>query len=82
VGQLLTLLDGTAALVSAPAVHAGQAAGGAPRAPGHILVVAATSRPNAIDPALRRAGRCAAWGLHWPFQDRTHFAFTCLQYAL
>ncbi len=52
VGQILTLLDG--------------AASGAARAPataaetqknGHVVVVAATSRPNAIDPALRRPGR-------------------------
>lgn len=52
VGQLLTLLDGTAALNGpAAAPHASK------QAPGHILVVGATSRPNAIDPALRRAGR-------------------------
>lgn len=57
VGQLLTLLDGTAAL-NAPAAHGGPAAGGSRPAPGHILVVATTSRPNALDPALRRAGRC------------------------
>ena len=61
VGQLLTLLDGTAAL-NAPAVHATQASGGAQQASGHILVAAATSRPNALDPALRRAGRCAHEG--------------------
>lgn len=60
-GQLLTLLDGTAAL-NAPAVHAKQASGGAQQASGHILVVAATSRPNALDPALRRPGRCAHEG--------------------
>src|SRR5207245_10937765 len=27
-------------------------------APGNIIVIGATNRPNAIDPALRRPGRC------------------------
>ena len=31
--------------------------------PGHILVVGATTRPNAVDPALRRPGRYARPGL-------------------
>ncbi|KAK9812818.1 hypothetical protein WJX72_004297 [[Myrmecia] bisecta] len=42
VAQLLTLLDG---------------AGGRRASAGHLSVVAATNRPNAIDPALRRPGR-------------------------
>ena len=61
VGQLLTLLDGAAALGAAPA-GAGSGSGGGGRPPGHILVVGATNRPNAVDPALRRAGRSAAHG--------------------
>ncbi|GAB4813702.1 hypothetical protein N2152v2_000748 [Parachlorella kessleri] len=43
VGQLLTLLDGAGA---------GRGAGA-----GHVAVVAATNRPNTLDPALRRPGR-------------------------
>ena len=55
VGQLLTLLDGTATLNPAPRQQPGQQQQG--RRAGHILVVGATSRPNAVDPALRRPGR-------------------------
>jgi SpoVK/Ycf46/Vps4 family AAA+-type ATPase len=61
VAQLLTLLDGAAALESAAAAAAagagahGAAAGGV--AAGRVVVVAATNRPNALDPALRRPGR-------------------------
>lgn len=70
VAQLLTLLDGAATPVGAlGAVTAGgggvapaatapssvQAAGRARR--GRVVVVAATNRPNAVDPALRRRGR-------------------------
>ena len=54
VGQLLTLLDGTVALHLQPPVAADGLGG---QATAHILVVAATSRPNAVDPALRRPGR-------------------------
>lgn len=65
VAQLLTLLDGAAALEDAapPAVGGGGgAAAGAVgsagrRAAGRLVVVAATNRPNALDPALRRPGR-------------------------
>lgn len=64
VGQLLTLLDGSAALGPAHQQTAARGGGRPGRpAPGHILVVGTTSRPNAVDPALRRAGRwepCAA----------------------
>ncbi len=42
VATLLTLLDGT---------------GGTKRAARRVMVLGATNRPNAIDPALRRAGR-------------------------
>ncbi|KAL9936606.1 hypothetical protein V8E36_004674 [Tilletia maclaganii] len=48
VATLLTLLDG----VEQPAVGTG-AKGETPR----VVVIAATNRPNAIDPALRRPGR-------------------------
>ena len=59
VAQLLTLLDG------ADTEHqrgggGASAAGGQSRPavpPGHLVVVAATNRPNALDPALRRPGR-------------------------
>lgn len=56
VGQLLTLLDGTAALNPQQSARV-QTAGQRGRAAGHILVVGATSRPNAVDAALRRPGR-------------------------
>lgn len=46
--QLLALLDGAAG-------HCGGAAPGA--GGGRVVVVAATNRPNALDPALRRPGR-------------------------
>lgn len=52
VGQLLTLLDGATAL----GPQCKQVEHGKQRL-GHILVVGATSRPNAVDPALRRPGR-------------------------
>lgn len=45
VAQLLTLLDGAAGLESTSA------------AAGRLVVIAATNRPNALDPALRRPGR-------------------------
>jgi hypothetical protein len=51
VAQLLTLLDGAAA----PAAAAGGSGRGAE--PAHLVVLAATNRPNALDPALRRPGR-------------------------
>lgn len=68
VAQLLTLLDGAAA-TGAPSEHAagaGNAAGGtaggggsgsSAQQPGRLVVIAATNRPNALDPALRRPGR-------------------------
>lgn len=52
VAQLLTLLDGAAA-VGAPA----QSSSTIDRQSGRLVVVAATNRPNALDPALRRPGR-------------------------
>ena len=52
VGQLLTLLDGAAAL------GGGGGSGRNGRGHrGHVAVIAATNRPNALDPALRRPGR-------------------------
>ena len=50
VGQLLTLLDGAAP--PGPRVEQGRR-----QVPGHVLVIGATSRPNVVDPALRRPGR-------------------------
>jgi SpoVK/Ycf46/Vps4 family AAA+-type ATPase len=50
VAQLLTLLDGAAA-VEHPAGGSGAAQ------VGRVVVLAATNRPNALDPALRRPGR-------------------------
>ncbi|PSC74873.1 cell division control 48-like protein B [Micractinium conductrix] len=68
VGQLLTLLDGVSALNprqgQVPGAAAPQQAGQPQdqqrhqqQHAGHVLVVGATSRPNAVDPALRRPGR-------------------------
>lgn len=69
VAQLLTLLDGADATARGPAAAttttATPAVGGASGAAaaaqvqglGHLVVVAATNRPNALDPALRRPGR-------------------------
>lgn len=51
VAQLLTLMDGAAAKLRAAA----SAAAGSPV--GRVVVVGATNRPDAIDPALRRPGR-------------------------
>lgn len=53
VAQLLTLLDGAAA-VDHPTID--ETSSGAARA-GRVVVLAATNRPNALDPALRRPGR-------------------------
>lgn len=67
VGQLLTLLDGAAAgagrekKFKAPAAAQSSATDKATSitssSTGHVVVIAATSRPNALDPALRRPGR-------------------------
>jgi SpoVK/Ycf46/Vps4 family AAA+-type ATPase len=51
VAQLLTLLDGAAAVDGGAADAAGRGQ------QGRLVVVAATNRPNALDPALRRPGR-------------------------
>jgi hypothetical protein len=53
VAQLLTLLDGAAA----PSTAAGAGAARRGAQPAHLVVIAATNRPNALDPALRRPGR-------------------------
>jgi SpoVK/Ycf46/Vps4 family AAA+-type ATPase len=61
VAQLLTLLDGAAGLEEEEEGEEEEGGGGAgtgaapPRA--RVAVVAATNRPNAVDPALRRPGR-------------------------
>lgn len=55
VAQLLTLMDGAAVLEQQPAAAAGT--GAAAGGPGRVLVIGATNRPNALDPALRRPGR-------------------------
>eukprot|EP00775_Hariotina_reticulata_P006468 gene6468-6696_t len=55
VAQLLTLMDGAAVLEQQPAAPAGTGAAAAGN--GRVLVVGATNRPNALDPALRRPGR-------------------------
>ena len=73
VAQLLTLLDGAAdteaTATTGPAAAAGGAGGGGGRCGesvgrqdvvrpgGRVVVVAATNRPNALEPALRRPGR-------------------------
>jgi ribosome biogenesis ATPase len=68
VAQMLTCMDD----LSAPAGDAAAAEGGASEAAGdpgqqgpgparvgrpHVVVIGATNRPDALDPALRRAGR-------------------------
>lgn len=53
VAQLLTLLDGAAA----PSTAAGSGPARRGAQPAHLVVIAATNRPNALDPALRRPGR-------------------------
>lgn len=61
VAQLLTLLDGACApeAAAAPAFagRRGPTASGSAASPGRVVVVGATNRPNALDPALRRPGR-------------------------
>jgi SpoVK/Ycf46/Vps4 family AAA+-type ATPase len=70
VAQLLTLLDGaaeteaTAAAAGGTRVTAAGAGGGkgnvmgeGRKGKGRVVVVAATNRPNALEPALRRPGR-------------------------
>lgn len=56
VAQLLTLMDGANSGISSSSSNKG--GGHIPSSfSSHIVVIAATNRPNAIDPALRRAGR-------------------------
>ena len=63
VAQLLTLLDGADTEHQrggggTPAAGSQREAASRPAVPpGHLVVVAATNRPNALDPALRRPGR-------------------------
>lgn len=53
VSQLLTLIDGCVAPNTAQLnSHIAET-----MKPGYVVVVGATNRPNAIDPALRRPGR-------------------------
>ncbi len=57
--QLLTLLDGASSLEASTALPAtsSPAARHPAVAVGRVVVVGATNRPNALDPALRRPGR-------------------------
>lgn len=68
VGQLLTLLDGAAAAGAREhewrahrkeekGTDANKAVVTATKRKGHVVIIATTSRPNALDPALRRPGR-------------------------
>jgi hypothetical protein len=60
VAQLLTLLDGanTRTSVQSQPTHAGTIPTRQTNSkPGHLVVVGATNRPGALDPALRRPGR-------------------------
>jgi SpoVK/Ycf46/Vps4 family AAA+-type ATPase len=60
-GGLLTILSAVGAGDEAPtgvaAAAAGKAGQGSSSSSGHLVVVAATNRPNVLDPALRRPGR-------------------------
>lgn len=57
VAQLLTLLDGAAAIDEPGADAAAGGDSSSRQQQGRLVVVAATNRPNALDPALRRPGR-------------------------
>lgn len=54
VAQLLTCMDD----LSQPLADVDlKAEGKTQKRPGHVIVIGATNRPDALDPALRRAGR-------------------------
>ena len=57
VATLLTLMDGMSDGVARDQEEAGTEADGKPSTLPRVVVIAATNRPNALDPALRRPGR-------------------------